>query len=153
MNRSTSLFQFACLIISMFLLSCNPKKSDQTNLEPATNYVVGSSDGFIDRIDPVIIKFNNAMVDEDEVGKALSKNPFQFEPSIKGNSQWIASDALQFLPDENWDWGTVYQGQLDLSKLLQKEVQDFKFSIITQKKDFKIIWQGLSAMPGKKEKA
>ncbi|MBN1780625.1 hypothetical protein JW948_05825 [bacterium] len=92
---------------------------------------------------PLTITFREAIAPGHLSGSVLDKNPFVFEPEIKGFAKWVSTSTLRFEPDAPWPAGREIKGILK-GKILfgeQKNVGDYAFR-------FKVAEQEIISLEG-----
>lgn len=119
------------LLITLAILSCNRKNSKQISDPLAySQYIASQTSGAIGISETIKLMLNfqpseNSVVPEDI---------FQFEPAIKGKSEWNKSGMLEFYPENPLPSGQEYLVTVDLGKIIKvpqgKRLYTFQFKTI-----------------------
>ncbi|WP_075603207.1 alpha-2-macroglobulin family protein [Saccharicrinis aurantiacus] len=142
------------LLISLIVSACNHKKGTKDKPDVAVTYseeqakeVSFVTSGDIHFDESIMVIFNNAIVDDSQVGKAV-KEAISFSPSIQGQAIWKSNSVLQFVPEKPLALLTNYLGTLHFKKLSEKyktkEVDDLDFA-------FNILGRDISSFNGSLE--
>lgn len=102
-----------------------------------SEYIEGYTSGIIPANSSVEIRFTPEFA-----AKADKSVPdlFEFEPAIKGKTEWKDATTLIFTPSRLLDPGKTYTGTLNLGKLeeVKERLKIFPLRIETLKKDFRV---------------
>ncbi len=103
-----------------------------------SEYITGYTSGIIPANSVIEIRFTPEFA-----AKAAKQTPpglFNFNPAIKGKTEWTDEFTLVFRPANLLDPGKTYTGELNLSKLgeVKERLKVFPIRIQTLKKDFSI---------------
>jgi len=149
---------FRCFIIQLFIIlvvSCG--KGDKTGPKPGllrapelsrtilpldngfSRYIAGYSSGIIPVNSPVEIRFTSEFAAK--AGRQIPAGLLEFNPPLKGKTEWTDETTLVFRPSKHLDPGKIYTGELALHKLgsVEDRLKIFPLRIQTLKKDFSII--------------
>lgn len=110
-------------------------------------YVYAFSGEGIGSHDPVRIRFVNAAVAKDDVGKPVPKNLLRFEPAIKGSAVWKDDRTIELQPDQPLPYGQRYTAQLDLHRIyadVPAHARVFEFGISVRDLAFEVETDGIS---------
>jgi len=138
-----------CLLLLVLAVSFSCHRSKKMQIAPISAYqeqISGVTSGLIKRSDPVVIKFTNDVVSNDEKGKEVSSSLLSFSPSISGKAVWTNANTIVFTPSGLLDWGTEYKATLKLGKIMKvaKELAELEFIFQTPEKQFTVTNYGLS---------
>lgn len=126
MNR-TQLWSLGGLLVVAAALgvACGGKKGGQTL------HIVGHGpSGSVD--DPkqaLRISFDHPVVDEQQVGRALSRSPLQVSPKLGLRAHWLDRQTLVATPETPWQKATRYSVSLT-GELADKLAESFAFSFV-----------------------
>jgi hypothetical protein len=139
--------------VLVFLTSCGSKENKSLNLlknllpEAApviipidkgfSKYITGYTSGIVRANSVIEIRFTPEFAAKaDKVTSGL----FEFQPVIKGKTEWKDGTTLVFTPSNLLDPGKIYSGELKLSRLaaVEERLKVFPLRIQTLKKDFRI---------------
>ena len=100
---------------------------EKIDLEKA---LVSSPASLLSARDELRFQFKEPLVPGHFVGHVLDKNPFSFEPGVKGDAIWRSASVLVFKPVGNLPAGKTVKGVLNGKIALgeQKNVNDLDFS-------------------------
>jgi uncharacterized protein YfaS (alpha-2-macroglobulin family) len=138
------------LILSLLLLaSCIHKDNKQDNYrknlplsipvdQGFSEYIVQYTSGTVPAATDIEIRFTPgfaATADRSATGL------FDFNPEIKGKTEWKDSVTLVFTPSKPFQSGKVYNGRLFLGKIgkVKERLKEFPVRIRTITKDFRVI--------------
>ena len=125
-------FRFILLaILAIAIFSCSKKSSTGiSDPKEFSQYIASQTSGTIGISEPIQLMLNfqptnNSVVPEDI---------FQFEPSIKGKTEWKDSGLLEFRPEKPMPSGQTYLVRVDLGKITKlpngKRYYTFQFKTI-----------------------
>jgi hypothetical protein len=103
-----------------------------------SEYIESYTSGIIPANSPVEIRFTPAFAARaDKSASGL----FEFNPSIKGKTEWKDETTLVFTPSHLLDPGKTYTGTVNLGRLgeVKERLRMFPLRIQTLKKDFRVI--------------
>ena len=139
--------------ISLVLASCNSKdnkplrliKDRTTETLPVnipldkgfSEYISGYTSGIIPANASIEIRFTPEFAAK---ANKSATGLFDFEPSVKGRTEWKDEATLVFTPSRLLDAGKTYTGGLNLNKLseVKERLSVFPLRIQTLKKDFRV---------------
>ncbi|MDO9580763.1 MAG: MG2 domain-containing protein, partial [Bacteroidales bacterium] len=148
----------AAKLISIFLVfilvtSCGSKnkkivrsakgQSTETNLanipldKGFSEYISGYTSGIIPANGSIEIRFTPGFAEK--AGKSTS-GLFDFEPQIRGKTEWKDETTLVFTPSRLLSPGKTYSGSLNLNKIgeVKERLKVFPLKIQTLRKDFRV---------------
>lgn len=144
----------AILSVALFITSCNSKDNklqkqtsgQSSEVVPAnipldkgfSEYISGFTSGTIPANSAIEIRFSPEFAAK--ANKSAS-GLFEFEPSIKGKTEWKDETTLVFTPSRLLEPGKTYTGGLNLYKLydVNERLKVFPLRIQTLKKDFHVV--------------
>ncbi|MGE5418772.1 MAG: hypothetical protein ACM3UT_01240, partial [Chloroflexota bacterium] len=127
------------------------KNSSQTEMLPNipidkgfSEYILSYTSGIIPANSPVEIHFTPefaAIADKSALGV------FDFDPQVKGKTEWKDDATLVFIPSKPLDAGRIYSGRLNMGKLaaVKERLNFFPLRVQTVRKDFRISVGALKA--------
>lgn len=121
----------------IFIYFRHKKKSNDDN-QAYAKYIEAYTSGTISKKSFIRIHLANAATGMQDLGKADSRELFDFSPSISGKTYWIDPQTVEFRPDENLKPGKEYEASFKLSEVsaTEKGLEDFDF-------EFKVITPGI----------
>lgn len=152
----------AKLFLLFFLLpvfiSCGPKDAKTTRPKTEnkeglqlyipldkgfSEYITGYTSGIVTANAIIEIRFTPEFASK--INREKLSALFEFDPAIKGRSEWTDSTTLVFRPSRLLEPGTTYSGGLNLYKFsdTKERLRVFPLSLQTLKKDFQITLQGI----------
>ncbi|MBD3318275.1 MAG: hypothetical protein GF344_21030, partial [Chitinivibrionales bacterium] len=110
--------------------------------------VIATPSAVIGITDPIDIRFREPVIPSHLVGTVLDKNPFSFDPPLKGSAQWLSTTLLRFTPHGELPAGKEVHGVLHGAIAFgeQGSVNDLQFS-------FKVAEQEVLSLEGDFEPA
>ena len=150
------------LLVLILISSCGSKNKkivrpvpDKASEAPLTNipldkgfteYISGYTSGIIPSNGSIEIRFTPAFAAI--AGKSTS-GLFDFEPPIKGKTEWKDETTLVFTPSRLLSPGKTYSGSLNLNKIgeVKERLKVFPLKIQTLRKDFRVNIGALECIP------
>jgi len=153
MTTMKKIIFFAAAVLICGLLAWKGK--DWLNLAPASlevnsfnpafaSYISAHSSGQISRVSPIIVRFTDAYLNEDQRNKVLEGDLLSFKPFIKGKIKWADAQTLSFHPDDPLPSGQVYSAKLDMEALVKDipdDLQNFAFQFMTLPQAYEVAVQ------------
>jgi uncharacterized protein YfaS (alpha-2-macroglobulin family) len=139
------------LLLTVLAASCKKETArDETLSYPleTAKLISQVTSGVISPDGAVVVRFVSPVIKENLVGESITKEVFNFEPSITGVSRWQDRQTLVFKPNAPLPLREKYEGSLDLGTLLplHKDLEPLKFrfevagrEIATVQTDFELI--------------
>jgi hypothetical protein len=102
-----------------------------------SEYITGYTSGIIPANSTIEIRFTPEFAAK---ANKSATDLFEFEPSIKGKTEWKDETTLVFTPSRLLEQGVTFTGTLNLENLasVQKRLKTFPLKIQTLKKDFRV---------------
>ncbi|RLD81120.1 MAG: hypothetical protein DRJ15_05300, partial [Bacteroidetes bacterium] len=149
MNHKAGI-SFVLVLFILFITSCDPASRDKKNSPEIGNYIAAYTSGVISAHSEIMIRFTEDNPNAGNFYEALEQNPFEIEPSIKGQVYWINEYTLGFNPEGKFDQGTLYEVTLNLKTLIdvEEDLSKFNFAFQTRVMDFKVNVGTLTPYPG-----
>ena len=112
-----------------------------------SQYISGYTSGIIPANSVIEIRFTPEFAAK--AGKQIPAGLFEFNPPIKGKTEWTDEMTLVFRPAKLLDPGKIYTGELSIHKLgsVEERLKVFPLRIQTLKKDFSITTGTLESSP------
>jgi len=112
-----------------------------------SRYITGYTSGIIPAASAIEIRFTSEFAAK--AGRQTPAGLFEFNPAIKGKTEWTDETTLVFKPLKPLDPGKIYSGRLSIYKLgsVEERLRVFPLRIQTLKKDFTISTGILSSTP------
>ena len=141
---------FVLVLFILFITSCDPASREKKNSPEIGNYIAAYTSGVISAHSEIMIRFTEANPNAGNFYEALDENPFEIDPSIKGQAYWINEYSLGFKPEGKFEQGTLYEATLNLKSLIEldEELSEFYFAFQTRVMDFKVNVGTLTPYPG-----
>ncbi|HKM94208.1 MAG TPA: MG2 domain-containing protein [Prolixibacteraceae bacterium] len=139
-----------CVFIAILIMtSCakNEKVETITNIENHHELVSAYTSGNIKRSATIVVRFTQPLTSQENVGQTLGNGVLRFSPSINGKTHWIATDAIEFIPEKQLPWKTKYIATLSLKNISKekKEQGELVFNFQTPQKQFIVENTGLAS--------
>lgn len=121
----------------LFIYFGRKKKTNEEN-QAYAKYIEAYTSGTISKKSFIRVHLANAASGMQDLGKADSRDLFDFSPSISGKTYWIDPQTVEFRPDEPMKPGKEYEATFKLSEVsaTEKGLEDFDF-------EFKVITPGV----------
>jgi len=147
------------LVLMMIVIaSCgtNDRKQKEAAMADASQLMIPIDNGFSEYISGYtagIIPVNSAIEIRfsPEFAARADKNKlsglFEFDPSVKGKTEWTDDVTLVFRPSRLLDYGKLYSGILNLNRLgeVNNRLKKFPIRVMTLKKDFSVLVKNLES--------
>jgi uncharacterized protein YfaS (alpha-2-macroglobulin family) len=148
-----SLKSFLLLLIAVAVTSCGPKEKgvikqaiEKVQEKPATllpldkgfsQYIAGYTSGIIPANSVIEIRFTPEFAAR---AKKETADIFNFNPAIKGKTEWTDETTLVFTPAKLLDPGKTFSGEVNLFRLgsVEERLKVFPIRIQTLRKDFSV---------------
>ena len=114
--------------------------------------VVAHTSGTILRSDSIRVRFSEAVVDWEQVGKGIQGSPISLQPAVKGKASWSDRRTLKFQPEKPLPPGRHYVATVKLS-FIEKTAPSpdtYQFAFNTMKQSFELTLEGLEPIQVKK---
>ncbi len=104
-----------------------------------SQYISGYTSGIIPANSVIEIRFTPEFAAK--AGKQTPAGLFEFNPPLKGKTEWTDESTLVFRPSKLLDPGKIYTGGLQIHKLgsVEERLKVFPLRVQTLKKDFSIV--------------
>ncbi|RZK20421.1 MAG: hypothetical protein EOO86_04475 [Pedobacter sp.] len=128
----------AISVAALLFFYFNRKKKSNEENQAYAKYIEAYTSGTISKKSYIRVHLANAATGMQDLGKADSRDLFDFSPSISGKTYWIDPQTVEFRPDENLKSGKEYEASFKLSEVsaTEKGLEDFDF-------EFKVITPGV----------
>ena len=137
---------FVLLIGLLFTTSCKKKYMETYSDQGFQSYVYAYTSGMVSKAAPIRVRFTQALVSPEQVGKPVDGNLVSFSPSIKGNVIWEDVQTILVQADDKLPSNTEYKGSVRISKLFSNVPADFKtfkFGFRTLEQHAEVLVEGL----------
>ncbi|MCC7465675.1 MAG: hypothetical protein IT261_05370, partial [Saprospiraceae bacterium] len=153
-----ALLATAAVATGIFLLVNNQKiVKNEAYYDAVGQYVYAFSSGAISRDEVVRVRFVNAAVQPDQVGKAVPANIFSTSPKIEGEAIWEDDRTIKLTPAKPLSPGKRYTAQVAL-KRIYAEAPDiarlFEFNFRVRELAYEVSTDGITmdpAAPGQQQ--
>jgi alpha-2-macroglobulin len=129
--RKAVAWAMAFLFVLISTSSC--KKKGPIPFDAAfAQYISAFTSGSISAASNIRIRLTDAFVSEIKLDEPISENLLEFSPSLEGQLFWIDNQTLEFRPAQWLPRGEVYEGTLNLDKIVNvpANLKKFKFSFL-----------------------
>ncbi|MEM7102566.1 MAG: MG2 domain-containing protein [Bacteroidota bacterium] len=143
--KAVFLFLFASLVFT----TCKQQGpgSGVTTIDPEfTSYIYAYTSGIISKTEPILIRFVDPVITEDEIGTLAEDGLITFSPSIKGTAIWEDTRTLKFEQEDYLNSGTNYLGKVKVNKLFEdvpSKLNQFNFDFRTREMFYTVDFEGL----------
>ena len=123
MNRTVSVFILLCIF---FMSGCKSDKVSKS--DPDYNqYVEAFTSGDISRYSSVYLVLEQ-YIDPSKMTDETLKKGIKITPNVSGQFLFAGNYTIEFQPDQSFDRNTTYRIDADLSKFIEADGNDSKFS-------------------------
>ncbi len=138
--------------VLIFLNSCLNKRPQMITVNPEyAKYVSGYTSGNISSQQAIRIElaepFKGANNDNKKLlpDSNLLKDIFEFEPEIKGRSQWVNERVIEFIPDRPLPANQFYTATFQLEKvaIVKNDFEEFQFQFASYPQNMNVVIDGL----------
>jgi alpha-2-macroglobulin len=141
----------AAAAAGLFLLLRSQKiVKNEAYYEAVSKYVYAFSSGSISRSDAVRVRFVNAAVAQEQVGKDVPANVFSTDPKIEGKVVWEDDRTIKLTPNQALTPGKRYIATVDLRKIYADApslARRFEFDFNVRELAYDVVTDGISADP------
>ncbi len=107
-----ALFAVAGLAGLFFLIRSQKIVKNEAYYEAVSQYVYAHSGGAIGRDETVRVRFVNAAVSAEQVGKPVAANVFSVDPKIEGQAIWEDDRTIKLQPTASLTPGEQYTARV-----------------------------------------
>ncbi|MBN2745564.1 MAG: hypothetical protein JXR34_02475 [Bacteroidales bacterium] len=113
-------YGFGVLILLVLFASCSRKSEKLLEVNPEfSTYINGFTNGeFLSTATHFTVRLNN-VPDTDLFDSLQTPNLFSFKPAIEGQTRWIDSRTLEFIPSQKLKSNTIYKVSFQVGKLFK----------------------------------
>ncbi len=144
------LFAVAGLTGLFFLNRSQKIVKNEAYYEAISQYVYAHSGGAIGKDETVRVRFVNAAVAQEQVGKPVAANIFSVDPKIEGQAVWEDDRTIKLQPTVSLTPGKQYTARVALKKIYADApdvARVFEFDFNVRETAFEVITDGVSADP------
>ncbi|MBK8557830.1 MAG: hypothetical protein IPL65_19715 [Lewinellaceae bacterium] len=134
--------------IALFAVSCKKVVRNEAYYEAMSRYIYAYTSGDIGRTDPIRVRFVDAAVGQDKIGKPVTESIFSVSPAITGTPIWEDDRTILLQPSEPLPYGKKYAAALQIGKIYKgvpAEVERFEFDFRVRELSFEISTKGVQA--------
>lgn len=135
----------------LFLLVRSQKVvKNEAYYEAVSKYVYAFTSGSISRDDVVRVRFVNAAVLQEQVGKDVPASIFSTDPKIEGKAVWEDDRTIKLSPAKALTPGKRYTARVALKRIYTdapKIARSFEFDFNVRELAYDVVTDGLSADP------
>lgn len=144
-----SLFFMSALLL--IVSACKKTVRNEAYYEAVSQYIYAYTSGDIGRMDAIRVRFVNAAVGQEQIGKPVDTDVFSVSPSIPGTAVWENDHTIKLQPNEPLPYGKSYTGTVHLASIFKKvpkEAEEFTFEFSVRELSFEVQPFGLQAPDG-----
>ncbi|MFN0213261.1 MAG: alpha-2-macroglobulin family protein [Saprospiraceae bacterium] len=135
----------------LFMLVRNQKiVKNEAYFEAVSKYIYAFTSGSISRDDVVRVRFVNAAVSQEQVGKEVPAKVFSTDPKIEGKAVWEDDRTIKFTPAQALKPGKHYTAHVAVKRIYADApslARNFDFDFSVRELAFDVVKDGLSADP------
>jgi hypothetical protein len=137
--------------VGLFLLVKSQKVvKNEAYYEAVSKYIYAFTSGSISRDEVVRVRFVNAAVSQEQVGKAVPANVFSTDPKIEGTVVWEDDRTIKLTPSQPLTPGKRYTGQVSVQRIYTDApdlAKTFDFNFNVRQIAYEVATEGISADP------
>ena len=142
-------FKISTAIVAILLLfsSCDRQKSSSSkNSKSEFNSSVSAfTSGLISNQSFIRVRLAADYPGDIKENEHVDEGIFKISPSVDGKAYWTDNRTIEFRPSTNLPSGTEFKVELKLSRLINKNADDFNFSFNTIPLNLAVEFKGLKA--------
>lgn len=118
--------------------------------EAVSKYIYAFTSGSISRDDVVRVRFVNAAVSQEQVGKDVPASVFSTDPKIEGKAVWEDDRTIKLTPAKALTPGKRYTASVSLKRIYSDApslARSFDFDFNVRELAYDVVTDGLSADP------
>ncbi len=135
----------------LFLLVRSQKVvKNEAYYEAVSKYIYAFTSGSISRDDVVRVRFVNAAVAQEQVGKDVPASVFSTDPKIEGKAVWEDDRTIKFTPAKALKPGNRYTGRVSLKRIYADApslANTFEFDFTVRELAYDVVTDGISFDP------
>jgi len=123
-------FWAICVLAAVFFVRCGSQPEKVFVNPEFVKYVSAYTSGMVSKKAKITIELAKDAVESALVGTELKEDVIDFQPSVKGKAVWIATNVVQFEPEEDLDPGKRYTVGLKVDEFMtvDKGFEEFQFT-------------------------
>ncbi len=139
----------APFVFTLFVvLSCTRVAKNDDYYQNLSKYIYAFTNGNTGPADAVRVRFVNAAVSPDQIGKAVDKKVLTIQPEIKGTAIWEDDRTIVLRPEGPLPFGQMYKGHVGIGRIYKEapaNVRTFDFDFRVRDLDIEVVPDGISA--------
>ncbi len=141
-------FYYVLIASILLFTACDNNKSiEYPKMDPNfSSFIYAYTSGVISKADPIIIKFNDAVIETSKIGEEDEDNVITFRPSIRGKAIWEDTKTLRFTPTDHLPEKTEFLAKVKVNKIYKEvpsNLNTFEFVFKTREQYFSVNFDGL----------
>ena len=146
-SKSTN-YLLLLFISMMVVIGCKKQNYGVDNFDDQgfQSYVYAYTSGMVSKAAPIRVRFTQALVSADDVGKPVKDNLISFSPKIKGTMIWEDEQTILVQANNQLPSNTKYTGSVRLSNIFSNvpgQLKTFKFGFATLEQHAEVLVEGL----------
>lgn len=132
-------------LLSTFF-ACNKKVKNDAFYQDLSQYIYAYTNGTIGRDEPVRVRFANAAVNADQVGKSVDAAVFSVSPEVKGQAVWEDDRTVLLKPEAPLKYGQQYHCKVGIGAIYKEApatVRTFEFDFRVRELNFEVVVDGI----------
>lgn len=133
-----------------FLVRSQKIVKNEAYYEAVSQYIYAFTSGSISRDEAVRVRFVNAAVSMEQVGKAVPASVFSTDPKIEGQAVWEDDRTIKLTPKNALTPGKRYTGQVALNRIYAEApalAKRFEFDFNIRELAYEVATEGISVDP------
>lgn len=136
----------SCLFLLIVFFSCaKPETTGFSVPVDFEEYISGYTSGEISKFDEIAVSLSGYQTPKTKLTEGL----FEFDPAVKGETQWVNDRTVLFKPSSPLKSAKEYTVRFNLGKILELDEQKgtFVFNFSTVRQDMEVEFSGIEPLP------
>jgi alpha-2-macroglobulin len=145
-----ALFALAATSATFLYFFTNNIKKDNAYYEAIGRYVYAYTGGAVSSDSPLRVRFVNAAVSPDQVGKPVASGLFQISPAVRGTAIWEDDRTILLKPEEALHFGQKYAASIALRRIYEDApvlAKRFEFDFYVRALAYDVVTDGVEQDP------
>ncbi|MCC7245023.1 MAG: hypothetical protein IT269_05065 [Saprospiraceae bacterium] len=152
MRKQLFLALTACATLAGLVWYFNFSKTEKNEawFQAVGKYVYAYTGGQVSSQEPVRIRFNQAAVSMNEVGKPVPAQVFSISPKIQGSAIWEDQQTILLKPEKPMAYGQRYEAVVHLDRIwaeVPSIAEDFDFNFRVRELNYDVVQTGIRQDP------
>lgn len=141
-----SIAALASSAVVILFFSCGKTVKNEAFYQDLSQYIYAYTNGTIGRSEPVRVRFVNAAVSADQVGKPVDPAAFSISPDVTGAAVWEDDRTMLLQPETPMKYGQQYHCKVGVGAIYKEApatVRSFEFDFRIRELNFDVVVDGI----------